>query len=217
VDIGGTFTDIVLARDDGRLYQSKVSTTQEDPARAVVEGLRDLLTRLEISPGDVLEVLHGTTVGSNTLLQKRGAKTGLLTTKGFRDVLEIGRIRMPVMFDLAWSKPAPLVPRRHRYEVSERIGADGAVVEPLDEAEVASIVEKMVAAGLQALGVCFINSYKNPDHEALAVDIVHRVAPQLAVCSSHTILPEMKEYERTSTTVVNAYLLRTMRSYLASP
>jgi N-methylhydantoinase A len=215
VDIGGTFTDIVLARDDGRLHQSKVSTTQADPARAVIEGVRDLLARLQISPGDVLEVLHGTTVGSNTILQKRGSPTALLTTKGFRDVLEIGRIRMPVMFDLTWAKPAPLVPRRRRYEIAERIGADGAVVAPLDEGEVSASVETMLEAGVEAVAICFINSYKNPEHEARAEEIVRRAAPGLAVCSSHTILPEMKEYERTSTTVVNAYLLRTMRSYLS--
>jgi N-methylhydantoinase A len=214
VDIGGTFTDIVLARDDGRLHQSKVSTTPADPAHAVVEGVRDLLARLQIAPGDVLEVLHGTTVGSNTILQKRGSPMALLTTRGFRDVLEIGRIRMPVMFDLSWAKPAPLVPRRHRYEVAERIGADGAVVAPLDESEVSAAAERMLEAGIEAVAICFINSYKNAEHEARAEDIVRRAAPGLAVCSSHTILPEMKEYERTSTTVVNAYLLRTMRSYL---
>jgi N-methylhydantoinase A len=119
VDIGGTFTDIVLMSGNGFLHESKVSTTPADPSAAVVEGVRALLDELTISPGDVAEVLHGTTVGSNTLLQRSGAATGLITTRGFRDVLEIGRIRMPEMFDLTWSKPKPLVLRRYRLEVAE--------------------------------------------------------------------------------------------------
>ena len=133
VDIGGTFTDIVLMSGNGVLQESKVSTTPADPSAAVVEGVRALLDELAIPPGDVAEVLHGTTVGSNTLLQRSGAATGLITTRGFRDVLEIGRIRMPEMFDLTWSKPKPLVPRRHRLEIAERIAADGSIVEPLQE------------------------------------------------------------------------------------
>jgi N-methylhydantoinase A len=141
VDIGGTFTDIVLMSPDGVLSESKVSTTPDDPSRAVVDGLLALLRELPIAPGDVVEVLHGTTVGSNTILQRSGAKTGLITTRGFRDVLEIGRIRMPEMFDLTWSKPAPLVPRRYRVEVDERIAADGSVVKPLDEPSLERAVE----------------------------------------------------------------------------
>ena len=116
--------------------ESKVSTTPDDPSRAVVAGVAALLEELDLNPARVEEVLHGTTVGSNTLLQRSGARTGLITTRGFRDVLEIGRIRMPDMFDLTWDKPKPLVPRRHRLEVAERIAADGSVVEPLDEASV---------------------------------------------------------------------------------
>ena len=125
VDIGGTFTDIVLMKPDGALSESKISTTPDEPSRAVVAGIIDLLQEHAVPPAQVAEVLHGTTVGSNTILQRRGAKTGLITTRGFRDVLEIGRIRMPEMFDLTWTKPAPLVPRRHRAEVDERIAADG--------------------------------------------------------------------------------------------
>ncbi len=215
VDIGGTFTDIVLAGTDGTLHQGKVSTTSDDPARGVVEGLALLLGELDIAPAAVREVLHGTTVGSNTILQRAGSATGLITTQGFRDVLEIGRIRMPVMFDLTWSKPAPLVPRRHRLEVTERIAADGAIVTALDEAEVADAARQLVAAGIESVAICFINSYRNPVHEQRAAEIVRRVAPSLAVSASHAVLPEMKEYERTSTVVVNAYLLRTMQGYLA--
>ena len=126
IDIGGTFTDIALLADAGLIHQSKISSTPDDPSIAVIEGVGQLLAELSISPSAIAEVLHGTTVGSNTILQRKGAKTGLITTRGFRDVLEIGRIRMPDMFDLAWEKPKPLVPRRHRIEVTERMAADGS-------------------------------------------------------------------------------------------
>ena len=214
VDIGGTFTDIVVMNPDGVLSESKVSTTSDDPSRAVVDGLLSLLQELNIQPAQVAEVLHGTTVGSNTILQRRGAKTGLITTRGFRDVLEIGRIRMPEMFDLTWTKPAPLVPRRHRVEVEERIAADGSVVQPLSEESVLAATEQLVADGIEAIAICFINSYRNSTHERQAEAFIKRRFPGLPVCASYAVLPEMKEYERTSTTVVNAYLLSAMRSYL---
>ena len=134
---------------DGVLSESKVSTTPDDPSRAVVAGVAALLEELDLDPARVEEVLHGTTVGSNTLLQRSGARTGLITTRGFRDVLEIGRIRMPDMFDLTWDKPKPLVPRRHRLEVAERIAADGSVVEPLDEASVVAAAQQLSEAGIE--------------------------------------------------------------------
>jgi N-methylhydantoinase A len=214
VDIGGTFTDIVLMSPDGVLSESKVSTTPDDPSRAVVDGLLALLRELRIAPGDVVEILHGTTVGSNTILQRSGAKTGLITNRGFRDVLEIGRIRMPEMFDLTWSKPAPLVPRRHRVEVDERIAADGSVVKPLDEPSLERAVEQLVSDGIEAVAICFINSYRNAAHERQAEAFIKSRHPDLPVSASYAVLPEIKEYERTSTTVVNAYLLSAMRDYL---
>lgn len=214
VDIGGTFTDIALFLESGLIHQSKVSTTPDDPSRAVVEGVRQLLAELAIAPDSVAEVLHGTTVGSNTILQRSGAKTGLVTTRGFRDVLEIGRIRMPDMFDLTWEKPQPLVPRRYRMEVDERLAADGSVVEPLSEASVIAAGEALVAEGIEAVAIAFINSYRNAAHELQAEAILRAKFPQLLVTTSCAVLPEMKEYERTSTTVVNAYLLSAMRSYL---
>lgn len=214
VDIGGTFTDIALFDDSGIVHQSKVSSTPADPGRAVVEGVAALLKERDIAPSRIAEVLHGTTVGSNTILQRSGAKTGLLTTRGFRDVLEIGRIRMPDMFDLTWDKPKPLVPRRHRLEVTERIAADGSIVTALDEAEVVAAGHVFAEAGIEAVAIAFINSYRNPEHEALAERILRRRFPHLMVTASHSVLPEIKEYERTSTTVVNAYLLLGMRNYL---
>src|SRR6478752_5947201 len=214
VDIGGTFTDIVVVSGDGILHESKVSTTPDDPSRAVVLGLQALLAELGIGASLVEEVLHGTTVGSNTILQRSGARTGLITTRGFRDVLEIGRIRMPDMFDLTWDKPKPLVPRRHRLEAVERIAADGTVVEPLSESSVIAAGQALVADGIEAVAIAFINSYRNSDHELRAEAILRARFPQLLVTTSCAVLPEMKEYERTSTTVVNAYLLATMRDYL---
>ena len=214
VDIGGTFTDIALLADAGLIHQSKISSTPDDPSVAVVEGVAQLLAELSIDPAAVAEVLHGTTVGSNTILQRKGARTGLITTRGFRDVLEIGRIRMPDMFDLTWDKPAPLVPRRHRLEVTERMAADGSVVEPLSEANVVAAGEALVAQHIEAAAVVFINSYRNPVHELEAAAILRARFPKLLVTTSCAVLPEMKEYERTSTTVVNAYLLATMRAYL---
>ena len=214
VDVGGTFTDIVVMTGDGVLHESKISTTPDDPSRAVVDGLAALLAELNIASANVAEVLHGTTVGSNTILQRTGARTGLITTRGFRDVLEIGRIRMPDMFDLTWDKPKPLVPRRHRFEVTERLAADGSVVTPLVESEVIEAAEALVAAGIESIAICFINSYRNPAHEQQAEAILRARYPDLPVTASYAVLPEMKEYERTSTTVVNAYLLTAMRSYL---
>jgi N-methylhydantoinase A len=214
VDIGGTFTDIVVMSGDAVLHESKVSTTPDDPSQAVVTGLNALLRELTIPSSLVEEVLHGTTVGSNTILQRSGAKTGLITTRGFRDVLEIGRIRMPDMFDLTWDKPKPLVPRRHRFEITERIAADGSVVEPLNEASVIAAGEQLAAAGIEAVAICLINSYRNAAHEQRADAILREGFPGLLVTASWSVLPERKEYERTSTTVVNAYLLVAMRSYL---
>ncbi|HJU31435.1 MAG TPA: hydantoinase/oxoprolinase family protein [Hyphomicrobiaceae bacterium] len=216
VDIGGTFTDIVVMSGDGTLHESKVSTTPDDPSRAVIDGLSALLSELRIAPVSVAEVLHGTTVGSNTILQRSGARTGLITTRGFRDVLEIGRIRMPDMFDLTWDKPKPLVPRRHRLEVVERVAADGSVVEPLNEASVMAAGEQLAAAGIEAVAICLINSYRNPVHEQRVEALLRERFPALLVTASYRVLPERKEYERTSTTVVNAYLLSAMRSYLQS-
>ena len=214
VDIGGTFTDIVLARSDGRLFIHKISSTTAEPEKAVVAGILDLLGRAGMAAAAIVEILHGTTVGSNTILQRQGAATGLLTTKGFRDVLEIGRVRTPDLFDLDWDKPEPLVRRRHRLEIAERIAADGSVVRPLDEAGLDAAMGFLVAEGIEAVAICFINSYRNPAHERAALARLTRDHPGIAFCASADILPEIKEYERTSTAVVNAYLLPVMRRYL---
>jgi N-methylhydantoinase A len=215
IDIGGTFTDLVLCHPDGRLVASKVSTTPHDPALAVVQGLAALLSAARVAAADVLEIVHGTTVASNAILQKKGAIAGVLTTRGFRDVLEIGRIRTPGMFDLAWRKPEPLVPRRRRLEVEERIGADGSIVQALDRDGVLAAGRSFCDAGVETVAICFINSYANAAHEQQAERLMREHYPALTVTSSWSVLPELKEYERVSTTVVNAYILPVMRSYLS--
>ena len=215
VDVGGTFTDVVLALPDGHIYVNKTTTTPHDPGESVVAGIASVLREAHLDPRDVAEVVHGTTVASNTILQKVGARTGLLTTRGFRDVLEIGRIRTPGMFNLAWRKPEPLVPRRWRLEASERIGSDGEIVTPLDESSVRGPAEKFLSEGVEAIAICFINSYANDAHERRAAAILRECAPSLLTTASCEVLPEIKEYERTSTAVVNAYLLPAMRGYLS--
>ena len=214
VDIGGTFTDLVLSDGHGRTWFDKRPSTPVQPEIAVLEGIAFLLKRADLRPGDLVEVLHGTTVGSNTLLQKTGARTGLVTTRGFRDVLEIGRVRTPDMFDLQWDKPAPLVPRRLRREVAERIAADGAILQPLDEDELRDIGAVLTADGVESIAVCFINSFRNPVHEIRAEAVLRESYPDIAVTASVSVLAEMREYERTSTVVVNAYVLPILQSYL---
>ena len=214
VDIGGTFTDIVFLDDDGRVHTKKVSSSVDDYARAIVEGVRELFRETGLAGDDVGEVLHGTTVASNAILELRGARTGLITTRGFRDVLEIRRLRMPRLYDIAWQKPAALVERYLRREVGERIDARGEVRIPLDSAEVERVLDGLLEEGIEALAVCLLNSYANPVHEVQIKAIVERRVPRLPLCISAEVLPEIREYERTSTTVINAYVMPVVRRYL---
>ena len=210
IDIGGTFTDIVLIGDDGTVLTQKVPSTPDNYAEGIVTGLAPLL------PRQITEVVHGTTVATNTILERKGALTGLITTKGFRDVLEIGRLRYPRLYDLTWEKPMPLVSRRLRREVEERIGANGEIVQPLDIEEAREVVRWMLAQNIESLAVCLINAYINPDHERQLGELIRELAPDLPLSLSCDVLPEIKEYERTSTTVINAYLQPVVSSYLHS-
>ncbi len=216
IDIGGTFTDIVFLDAEGQLHIKKVSSSTDDYARAIVDGLREVFEETGLGGRDVAEVLHGTTVASNAILEQRGARTGLITTLGFRDVLEIRRLRMPRLYDLTWDKPPALVERRLRVEVDERVNAAGEVVRPLAEAEVERALEFLLAEGVEALAVCLLNSYANPVHEERIRDVIRRRAPGLPLCLSAEVLPEIKEYERTATTVVNTYVAPIVRRYLAT-
>ncbi len=214
VDIGGTFTDLVLLASDGLTFSAKVSSTPSAPEDAVISGMAEVLAAAGMPPSALTEVLHGTTVGSNTLLQKLGARTGLITTKGFRDVLEIGRLRTPGMFDLTWDKPEPLVARRYRLEVAERTLADGSISVPVDADGVLTAGAFFRAEGIESVAICFLNSYRNPENERIAARIFSQTFPEIAVTASVDVLPEAGEYERTSTAVVNAYVLPVLRGYL---
>lgn len=215
VDIGGTFTDLVLLRDDGRHYSLKVSSTPATPEDAVITGLLTILEQAGLGTRDIREILHGTTVGSNTLLQKLGARCGLITTKGFRDVLEIGRLRTPSMFDLTWDKPEPLIARRYRLEIDERMLADGTMLRPVKRDEVLAAGAFFKAEGIESVALCFLNSYRNPANEREAANILSEAFPEMAVTASIEVLPESGEYERTSTTAVNAYVLPPLRGYFS--
>ncbi|HUX87216.1 MAG TPA: hydantoinase/oxoprolinase family protein [Chloroflexota bacterium] len=214
VDVGGTFTDLVVVDASGRVATRKLSTTPDDYLRAICEGILVLLDELSAAPSAVYEIVHGTTVATNAILEQRGAATGLLTTRGFRDTLEIGRLRYPRLYDLTWEKPTPLVERRWRREVTERLDAQGRIVEPLDEESVRAAIAFLVAEGVQALAVTLVHSYVNPSHEQRVAEIVRELAPGLILSLSSDILPEIGEYERTSTTVLNAFLQPVVSRYL---
>src|SRR5689334_13330072 len=214
VDIGGTFTDIVLLGDQGERYTKKVSSTVDDYARAITEGLSQLLTETGGEARGIAELLHGTTVASNAILEHKGAKTGLITTKGFRDVLEIRNLRMPRLYDMSWTKPPPLVPRRLRVEVDERVNAQGGIDRPLDAASVERAVRFLIEEGVEAIAVCLLHSYLNPAHELRVKEIVTRLAPEVTLCISAEVLPVINEYERSSTSVINAYVRPIVERYL---
>ena len=216
VDIGGTFTDIVLLGDDGTVTTKKVSSSTDDYARAIVEGLQEVFAESALTPEAITEVLHGTTVASNAILERRGARTALITTKGFRDILEIRTLRMPRLYDLAWEKPPMLIERRLRFEVDERLDIRGIVERPLDDAEVERIADRLLAEDIEAVAVCLIHAYANPDHERRIGEILRRRAPNFLVSLSSDVLPEIKEYERTSTTVINGYVMPVVQRYLAA-
>src|SRR5438477_209614 len=214
VDIGGTFTDIVLLGDHGERYTKKVSSTVDDYARAITEGLAELLAEIGGEARGIAELLHGTTVASNAILEHKGAKTGLITTKGFRDVLEIRNLRMPRLYDMSWTKPPPLVPRRLRVEVDERVNAQGGIDAPLDEASVERAVRFLVDESIEAIAVCLLHSYLNPAHELRVKEIVTRLAPDVTLCISAETLPVINEYERSSTAVINGYVRPIVERYL---
>ena len=216
VDIGGTFTDIVLLDDDGNVISKKVSSSVENYALAIVEGLESVFAEHGVGPDEVAEVMHGTTVASNAILELDGARVGLVTSKGFRDVLELRTLRMPRLYDLTWEKPPPLVERYLRMVVDERVNAAGEVVRPLVREDAGRAVRRLLDEKVEAIAICLINSYANPVHERLVAEVVEELAPDLPCCASFDVLPEIKEYERTSTTVVNTYVLPIVERYLTT-
>ncbi len=214
VDVGGTFTDIVLLGSDGTIHTKKISSSVENYAQAIVEGLTEVFRETGLGGEAIEEIRHGTTVASNAILEHKGARTGLITTKGFRDVLEIRTLRMPRMYDIGWTKPAPLVERYLRQVVDERIDAEGKVQRALDPRDAERAVDAMLAEKIEAIAVCLLHSFANPTHELILEELIRRKAPALPCSISCEVLPEIKEYERTSTTVVNAYVMPIVAGYL---
>jgi N-methylhydantoinase A len=216
-DIGGTFTDLVLLDSAGIMATCKVSSTPDNYGRAIVEGMVELMREQDVAPGDLTELVHASTIATNAILEFKGAKTALITTRGFRDVLEIRRLRIPVLYDLQYKKPPPLVPRRLRIEINERLGARGVVLEALDEDSVRRAIDILREARVEAVAISLIHSYADARHELRVAELVRAGLPKsVYVTCSTEILPEIREYERTSTAVVNAYVGPTVRNYLSA-
>ncbi|MEX0600081.1 MAG: hydantoinase/oxoprolinase family protein, partial [Rhodothermales bacterium] len=207
IDVGGTFTDFVHLKN-GVLFAHKVPTTPDDQSAAIGSGIRQLRAAEQAA------IAHGTTTATNALLERRGARCALVTTKGFRDVLAIGRQNRPHLYDLSQHRPAPLVPDALRFEVDERIAADGSIVRPLDEDEVASVAAALRGLEVESVAVVFLFSFRHPEHERRAAEILAAHLPHVDVCVSSEVLPEYREFERTATTVVNAYVQPVIGRYV---
>ena len=214
IDVGGTFTDLVLFDNEGALKYLKESSTPSDQSVGIMRVIEKAMRRLDIDFAGVGHFVHGTTVATNALIERKGAKTGLITTEGFRDVLQIGRHTRPHLFDLKARRHPPLVPRHLRLEVPERIAASGEVLMPVDETRLRDALATLVGHGVAAIAVCLLNSYRNPAHEKRIGEIIAREYPAISVGLSSSILPEIQEYERTSTTTINCYLTPLMERYL---
>ncbi|MCJ8308143.1 MAG: hydantoinase/oxoprolinase family protein [Rhizobiaceae bacterium] len=213
VDIGGTFTDVVL-EIDGQYTSTKVLTTYAAPEDAIIEGIGRVCDKAGILPGDIGQIIHGTTLATNALIERRGAKTALITTTGFRDVIEMRTESRFEQYDLNLQLPEPLLPRNRRYTVSGRIGARGEVLQPIDRAEVEALADQLVEAGYDSIAVGLIHSYANDDHEKLVQEVLQEKLPGAMISLSSEVSPQMREYERFNTTVANAYIKPLMKSYL---
>ena len=214
-DVGGTFTDVILEGPDGRTTTRKVLSTPPSYDKAVTVAIDTLL---EDSPGTSLrpveEVVHGTTVATNAILERRGAHLGLVTTEGFRDVLELRRVRMPHLYNPFWRKPPPIVERRLRFEIGERLLADGTVYRPVDESEVVEVAARLREEQVEAVAVCLLHAHKHPAHEEQVARVLRRELPGIHVVLSSEVLREQNEYERSATTALNAYVIPIMGSYV---
>jgi N-methylhydantoinase A len=215
-DIGGTFTDFVLLDDQtGEIMTGKCLTTPRDPSDAVEEGIRALEQTKPDFVGKLDEIIHGTTLVINSIIERKGARTGLITTKGFRDILEIGREIRYAPYDIFAEFPEPLIPRRYRLEVDERIRSDGTVLKPLDPEDARKVIRKLLDMGVESIAVCLLNSFENPSHERVIEELIEKEAPGISTSISYRVLPQIKEYERTSTTVTNAYVKPLTGRYLS--
>ena len=215
IDIGGTFTDMLLVGDDGNAVIAKTLTTPGDPSLAVENALRPVLENGSVDARQRGTLIHGTTLVTNALIERKGALTALLTTAGFRDAVEIGREHRYELYDLNLDLPKPLVPRHLRFDVPERMAADGSILQALDEAFVRKLVGELRDKGIKAIGVCYLNSFRNPAHEKRTAEIIAEVAPQIRVSLSCEVVAEIREFQRTSTTLANVYVQERVSDYLA--
>jgi N-methylhydantoinase A len=216
VDIGGTFTDVALVEEkSGRIGVAKVPTTPADPAAGVLNALDVAMRRYAVAPAEVGLLAHATTIVTNAILEENGARAALVTTRGFRDVLELRRSARANLYDLFQDAPAVLIPRRRRFEITERVGADGAVVTPLAEAEIDGLIATLKATRVDAVAVALVFSFLNPAHEQKLGERLRAALPDVPIFLSSDVLPEIKEFERTSTTAVCAYVGPVLASYLA--
>ena len=214
IDIGGTFTDMLLVGEDGSAVIGKTLTTPADPSLAVENALRPELEKRTVKAAERGTLIHGTTLVTNALIERKGALTALLTTAGFRDAVEIGREHRYELYDLNLELPKPLVPRHLRFDVPERMAADGSVLQPLDEDFVRRLVLELCDKGITAIGVCYLNSFRNPAHERRTAKIIAEIAPQTRVSISSEVVAEIREFQRTSTTLANVYVQERVADYL---
>jgi N-methylhydantoinase A len=214
VDIGGTFTDVVLEVGVAQ-YSSKVLTTYAAPEQAIIEGIHQVCAKADIKPSAIGQIIHGTTLATNALIERRGAKTALITTKGFRDVIEMRTESRFEQYDLNLVLPEPLLPRQQRYTVNERIGASGEVLIEIDRAEIEQLAEQIKQANYQSVAIGLLHSYVNHRHEQLIREVLAEKIPDLMISLSCEVSPQMREYERFNTVVANAYIKPLMKSYLS--
>jgi N-methylhydantoinase A len=213
VDIGGTFTDVVL-EIDGALHSTKVLTTYVAPENAIIEGMKKVCEKAQISPSDIQQIIHGTTLATNALIERRGAKTALITTQGFRDVIEMRTESRFEQYDLNLKLPEPLLPRQMRFTLEERVDAKGNILIPLQRADIETLVDEVALGGYDSIAVGLIHSYLNDTHEKMIRDVLQEKLPDVMVSLSSEVSPQMREYERFNTVVANAYIKPLMKSYL---
>ncbi|MDF9408456.1 MAG: Acetophenone carboxylase gamma subunit [Pelotomaculum sp. PtaB.Bin013] len=215
VDTGGTFTDFCLMGENGELHIAKEPSIPEDPSRAVLAGIKNITQKTGVDPGQIDFILHGTTVATNAILERKGARLALITTRGFKDIIYIGRQNRPHLYNFWAVKPPPLLPRHLVLEVNERVLADGSVHLALEEKEIQSVILQVKEAGVESVAICLLHSYINPVHEAMLKNAIKEHLPHLSVTISAEILPEFREYERTSTTVINALVKPLMDKHIS--
>ena len=213
-DIGGTFTDVIALGPHASVVPVKVLSTPPDFGTGVIDGAVDALAEAVVQPHDVAGVLHATTVATNAILERQGARTAVVTTRGFKDVLEIGRLRRPLLYDLSWKKPEPLVKRRDRHELTQRIGCDGAVVTQVLDSDLETLAEQLTVDGIEAVAVCLVNSHVNPEEERSVARKLQNLLPGVYITASVDISPEQGEFERTSTAAVNSYVGPVVHNYV---